>query len=290
MPTRLQLSKKDIVSILDASGHNVFSHNDLGALLKEYRQRWRLAQTTTVNEFIQYLSKNSHLRQVTFTSKDYGSIVRYVWKSASPFELAVSLKKSSYLSHGTAVFLHGLTDQRATTVYVNKEQSPKPAPKSPLTQDALNRAFARRQRASKYIFKLGEHRYVVLSGKHTGQLGVEQQTAPDGAVISATNIERTLIDIIVRPAYAGGVYEVLGSYKAALGRVSVSRLLAILKQLGYMYPYHQAIGFLLERAGYPGNQVERLHRLGTEFDFFLGYGIKNPSYSSKWRLFYPQGF
>ena len=200
------------------------------------------------------------------------------------------MKPDSHLSHGTAVFLHGLTDQPATTIYVNKEQSAKPAPKASLTQEALKRAFARTQRASQYVFQLGDHRYIVLSGKHTGRLGVETQIGPDGAELSTTNVERTLIDITVRPAYAGGIYEVLGAYEAARDRVSGSRLLAILKQLGYMYPYHQAIGFLLERAGYPENQVERFLQLGIKFDFFLDYGLVEPSYSSKWSLFYPKGF
>ena len=41
------------------------------------------------------------------------------------YELALSLRPDSYLSHGSAAFLHGLTDQEPEFIYVNKEQSPK---------------------------------------------------------------------------------------------------------------------------------------------------------------------
>jgi hypothetical protein len=55
----------------------------------------------------------------------------------------------------------------------------------------------------------------------------------------------------------------------------------------YAYPYHQSIGFLLERAGATEQDCRRLSNLGTEFDFYLDYKMKNPAYSKKWRLYYP---
>jgi hypothetical protein len=44
----------------------------------------------------------------------------------------------------------------------------------------------------------------MLSGKHSGKLGVESIVAPNGRSFSATNLERTLVDLTVRPAYVGG--------------------------------------------------------------------------------------
>ena len=33
--------------------------------------------------------------------------------------------------------------------------------------------------------------------------------------------------------------------------MAVDRLLVILKKYDYVYPYHQSIGFLMQKAGYP---------------------------------------
>ena len=110
-----------------------------------------------------------------------------------------------------------------------------------------------------------------------------------GANLRVTNIERTLIDIAVRPAYAGGPLQVLAAYRGAMDRVSVGVLVATLRKLEYIYPFHQAIGFYMERAGYPESKFTRLKELGLEFDFYLSYGVKDPEYIPKWRLYIPRG-
>ena len=66
-------------------------------------------------------------------------------------------------------------------------------------------------------------------------------------------------------------------------------LVATLKQLGYVYPYHQAIGFLLERAGVEPARLEPLRALGLHFDFHLVHGMRERDYHAGWRLFHPKG-
>jgi hypothetical protein len=182
-----------------------------------------------------------------------------------------------------------LTDQLPKTVYVNTEQSPKPFVAS-LSQEALNRAFSREQRKSKYLFPYDSLQFVLLSGKSTGRLEVGTLRGPSGEELEVTKLERTLIDVTVRPAYAGGVVQVLEAYRAAKARMSVNTLVATLKKLSYAYPYHQAIGFYMEKAGYERERFMRLRTLGLEFDFYLAHGLKQKEYIEFWRLFVPKGF
>lgn len=237
-------------------------------------------------QLLQFLHDEKLLVKAEFRSSNYPTIVRYLSGSHSPFQLATSLRRNSFLCHRTALVLHGL-EQPSKLIYVNQEQTPK-SPSEGVTQEAITSAFANHQRQSKYLFKYVGAQYLLLSGKNTGRTGVLQMKGPDGKDVDVTNIERTLIDVVVRPAYAGGINQVAQAYKQAAHRVDVDYMIKLLKNMQYVYPYHQSIGFLLERAGRTEEECRRLKNLGTGFDFYLDYKMKNPAYSQKWRLYYPQ--
>jgi len=174
------------------------------------------------------------------------------------------------------------------TVYVNAEQSEKPRGGS-LTQEGIKRAFAARQRQSNYSIPYGDSKFVLINGKHTARLEVGPMVV-GGETLQVTKLERTLIDIVVRPAYSGGVYQVLDAYRRAKDRLSVGTLVATLKKLDYVYPFHQAIGFYMQRAGFDAKRCARLKKLGLEFDFYLAHDMRQTAFNREWRLFYPKGF
>lgn len=182
--------------------------------------------------------------------------------------------------------MHGLTDQQPRTIYVNKEQTKKPAPSGEITQESIDRAFSRPQRRSKYSFRVDNTQIVLIAGKATGNAGVVEH---ERTGLALTNIERTLIDIAVRPRYAGGVFQVMNAYRSAVTDINADRLIALLTKLDYRYPYHQAIGFYLDRAGATQATTERLRAFGIDFDFYLDYNMASPQYDRSWSVHYPLG-
>ena len=288
-PSRLILAKNDILSLFAKTPQKVYSQRQLANLLQENRHSWHLAASTTVHDFIAFLTKRGNLQARRFRSKAYGQeITRYAWGDVSPYEMALSLKARAYFCHATAVTLHGLAKATSKTIYLNVEQSAKPSYPGSLTQERIDLAFSRKQRQSNLTYARPGISVTVIAGKNTNQLGVEPISDIASQPLAVTNIERTLIDIVVRPAYAGGIVQVLNVYRRAKDRVSVERLLKILKSLDYVYPYHQSIGFLMQKADYPDKSYAELRAIGLSYDFYLAHDIKQPKYSEDWRLFYPK--
>ncbi len=287
--SRLQLAKAQIAKAFDNENIRVFWPSDISRILEQNRETWRLAQNTTTARFRKFLLDKTDLRLEYLEPANHPSavgITRYVWKDASPYEIALSMKHGAYLSHGTAMFLLGLTKQSPERIYVNSEQSPKPG-SGYLTQEGIHRAFAGKQRESQFVFKFQDSEALLLWGKHTGQLGVVDLDH-SGINLRVTGLERTLIDLAVRPSYAGGVYEVLAAYRRAKDRISMRALLSILKKLDYVYPYHQAVGFYMQRAGFTKSQYKGLKNVGLNFDFYLAYSLKDKQYDPEWRLYSPK--
>ncbi len=294
-PSSLHRAKAQITSFFEGISRKAFSREDLTRVFLQHRNEWRLAVNTTVDAFLNFLVQNTPMKAVSIIplleSSSYNrTIFRFAWGSASSYSVASTIEQRAYLSHASAVLLHGLTDQLPRTICVSREQSSHHfSTSSQLTQEGIDRAFRGEPRMSHALFSYEGSQIVLLHGKNTGRL--EVGTIEYGKEqLPVTKLERTLIDITVRPSYSGGVHQVLQAYRNAKDKISTATLLATLARLNYAYPYHQAIGFYMQCAGYPAKSFNRLKDLAMEFDFYLAHGMREADYDREWRLFFPKGF
>jgi predicted transcriptional regulator of viral defense system len=291
MPRRSRFSNvhDSLVAHFSSESQKVYSKSQLTDLLANKGDEWDLHDAKP-SDFIAYLTKHTDLKVLKLKSEKYRKeITRYSWGRSSALALAASIHHRAYFSHGTAMMLHKLTPEpKLRTIYVNIEQSEKRRAPGLLTQEGINRAFSANQRQSNLIYTCNRTPLVVIAGKNTNRLSVDKISGPASEILLATSIERTLIDIAVRPSYSGGLEHILYAYRAAKQRVSVEKLTDILRELDYMYPYHQSIGFLMDKAGYPAASLEALRAFGLEFDFHLGHRLIEPIFSKEWRVHYPK--
>lgn len=292
--SRIQIARPDIIRHFDALPSKVLHHADLARILKEQRAFWRLTLGTSTRMFIRFLIDSGKLSVFEFPfPKPYKRRTVYAWGSVPFYEIVLGISSKCYFSHYSAVKIHGLTEQTPKTFYVNEEQRLESWLAGKLTQTTIDAAFRRPVRVTTRVADTDDYRVIFLNGKNTKNLGVvEEEFNGTGGErfgrIRVTNVERTLIDITVRPVYSGGVSEVLKAFMLAREHVSVNRLAAMLKKLAFIYPYHQAIGFYLERAGYKSSSLDLLRRIPREFDFYLEHGLKEKEYVKEWRLFIPK--
>ena len=291
--TRLQIAKADIVSYFDKEAPPVLRLADIKAILSAQRSFWRLAQRTTTEPFIEFLTNHAKLKRFEFPFP-YRTEIRYVWGDVPFLEVLQTVKPNSYFSHYTAVRMHGLTEQVPKTLYLNHEQHLKSQSTGGLEQGRIDAAFSRRPRVSNNQIEFGNIHICLINGKNTNQLGVVTETVNyDSDVplrVRLTNLERTLIDITVRPVYAGGVAEVQKAFFLAKDQVSINALAAMLPKMQHTYPYHQAIGFYLERAGYKSRLLDLMRRFPMDYDFYLANEMGETEYIKEWRLYIPKGF
>jgi predicted transcriptional regulator of viral defense system len=286
--TRLSISKADIVKHFDSLENKCLDIKTISAILEENRDFWRLGNVG-VNLFIDYLIEKGDLKKhvIKFKQRTYP---RFSWGDVSAYKILLSIHPKSYLSHYTAMYFHGLTDQLPKTIYLNIEQKLKGKTAGGLTQERITAAFKKTTRLSTNIAAFQNYQIRLLNGKNTENTGVVDTKDENNDIIRITDLERTLIDIAVRPEYAGGPTEVLHAYKAASDKISVNRLAATLKKIDYTYPYHQVIGFYMEKCGaYRESQIELLKKIEMKYDFYLMHKTEDTKYSKEWRLFYPKG-
>lgn len=298
MASRLQIAKPDIVETFEKLP-KVLRRDDIAAAFRQNREFWRLAQRTTLHEFIAFLLKSTPLKEIRFPFPQR-EVVGFSWGGVPAMQVLQALVPNSYYSHYTAVQIHGLTEQLPKTIYLTQERVETPAASSAhselVSQEAIDESFQRPPRVSHNEIVRDDLRFVLLSGAYHGQLGVTVseygrfvglgQSIP----LRHTNLERTLIDITVRPFYSGGVFEVAKAFENAKDRVSVNTMAAMLRRMHFGYPYHQAIGLYLERAGYKETVVDIFRKMPMDRDFYLTHQIGESTYVPEWRLFVPKGF
>ncbi len=287
--TKIKKAQPKIEAYLDGLRKHIFSFNELAGIVVNKGFEFDLSVATTPAKFIDFLIENSHMRKLEgFVAAD-----RYVWRKETAdnliYELALSLRPRSYLSHYTAMFLNNLTEQIPKTIYVTFERaSYVGVRKTKLTQSAIDAAFQKEPRKTAQVYNYQGYRIVLINAYRNDHIGVQKMLFSDGIRLPVSNMERTLIDAIVRPEYSGGIWEVCKAFRSAKDLVQANRIKAYIKNLKYVYPIQQSVGFLMEHVGFSENKTEIIRKMCTfDFRFYLERKMKTPVYSEKWHIFYP---
>lgn len=289
LPRISKKHRQEIAACFEIMGTKIYSPKGIEEIFSSNWDQWHLPPNMRMDNLLNHLIKNSKLKEVVLKSPNYDKeYVRYAWKEMSVYQLSLSLRPRPYLSHFSAMYLNNFTETPSNTLYVNSEQSPKFRDRAPLEQGSIDLAFKSKPRTSKYIFTHKKWKICCLSGLNTNNLGVIEIETPNSGKLQVTGVERTLIDIAVRPFYSGGTGEVQRAYIKARGKMSVDRLISMLRKIDYIYPYHQVIGFYMHRAGFENSVLNSLKKMGLEYDFYLDYGMGQTDYSKEWRVYFPR--
>ncbi len=196
------------------------------------------------------------------------------------YDIALAYARYYYFSHQSALHIHGLDNSAQQIIYMSEENIFTSSPSSNLTQSTIDQAFSKPQRMTTNFKKFNELTINFLKGQSPDHMN----TTKDNLRVS--DIEKTLIDITVRPSYSGGSKNIMKSFKNARILMDPEKLVHYYKKLSFAYPYHQSLGFYLENSGYDKAYYRELLQFNHKFNFYLDYEISNPEYCEKWKIFY----
>ena len=134
---------REITTFFDAQPTRVLRQGGLKTIFYEHGQSWQLPGVRSADAFIAFLLEKTALRQVRLESEHYRDATRYTWGEPRPYELALSLGKNPYLSHASAMAIHGLTDQIPKVgVHQRRAKPREPRPLCSLNRESIARSPA----------------------------------------------------------------------------------------------------------------------------------------------------
>jgi hypothetical protein len=266
----------------------IFKRNDLHVILAANRSTWKLAKRMSAATFISNLLKARILVEYDLPFP-HRPEKRFAGPTVPVAEILLSLKAGSYFSHISAAVVHGLTSSNDQIV-VNFEQGEhirNPLPE----QSAIDGAFKARARLTKNWISTEHGIITMLNGMQTGELGVVNlhttEICGQKSLIRVTDLERTLIDMTVRPHYSGGIEVIIEAFRAARARVDTVKLASYLERLRYVYPYHQAIGWYMTAANFEQHQIAPISSIPRLRNFYLINKIELPLFDQFWKITVP---
>lgn len=154
-----------------------------------------------------------------------------------------------------------------------------------LRQEAIDVAFKKKPRQTANIRTIQNYKLHLINGQSNNRLGVVSFRDR----YSVTDVERTIIDSVSRPFYAGGVTQVLEAFSKAKNVMDIDKLVFYYNQMHFIYPYYQAIGFYLDKAGYDSYALAPFLKMKQVHKFYLTYNMRFTEFDPRWSLFYPRG-
>lgn len=284
----LRDQKKALEEAFDASSIHVWQPIQLKKFLRNIKALGSILDLTSlsVNDVIVFLIEESDLKRIEFLTPR--KEILFIWQNVNEYKLLFSLRPKGYFTHLSALYFNGLINKEPKSIYFNNEQPSRPV-SGTLEQSRIDNSFNKSQRITTARTDYFGRNLYLLNGKHTGNYGTMSINVPAGVDLIVSDLERTLIDIVVRPAYSGGVNSILQAYRLAQPIVSIKKLALTLRALQYSYPYHQSIGFYIDTTGVYDQSacLEFANFAPIEYKFYLDYKINNPAYSEKWKIYYP---
>ncbi|MBT0554884.1 type IV toxin-antitoxin system AbiEi family antitoxin domain-containing protein [Riemerella anatipestifer] len=236
---------------------------------------------TKSRDFIKKYLLNEYLSQENLDRFDIYLLKN---KKNDIYDIASTRSRKAFFSFHTALSIHNLILNQPKQIYLTLERPTFVKSLSNLEQSTIDEVFSKPAKTTNNKRTYTIYSITLINGQHQNNIGIIPFRN-----YKVSDIERTLIDICVRPFYSGGVSQVLSIFNEVKSTMDTEKLFEYYRNMNFIYPYHQIIGFYLDKSGYPKESYEKFLSLRTDIKFYITYNILHKNFSEKWNLYYPMG-
>jgi hypothetical protein len=263
--------------------------------LQEHAERI-IGQTrySVIDSLIHDLLENGIVNSYKLTAKNNKTVTLFCSRKLdklNPYEIAHALFPQEYFCNLSSIYYHSLTNQVPKAIYICT--SAKRINENTVNDNELRRAFIKPHRHTNHVYTLNDYKIIVVERARISDSGVVKSHLPSTLLPNTSHvtcIERALIDAVVSPQYNGGIVSVYTYFRNARDMLNMARLIKIYRQLDFVYPYSQSIGFLLDKAGMSKHASVIYKKFPPDRSFFVDHNAKTSwVYNEKWKLYYPAG-
>ena len=245
-------------------------------------------------DYIRTIELNHNLRNVP--SKLYQDL-RTNPGDPTVFDIALGLRKKSYLTGYKLISLMGWTDYMPKVIHVNWVRGTlKQKRNDEIDNFVVQKTAFKPKHRSKIVFRYEDYDIILLSGQFFPVNHKHYFRTPRSLPLpnySKVPIPEYLaLDALVNHHYFGGADTVWKLFIDHAQHLDLKVLRKFYKELNFTYPYANSIGYLLESAGV--NRQELTHwenEINKKIQFHLFMGDQERRIlNEKWNLYVPQRF
>jgi hypothetical protein len=277
-----------IITLVKSKKIKIYAEQNFAELLWELQEKGFAGQRTSITELSLLIIEQLSLKTEYFTdAKGKIKHIRYHNDKVDELEIINSLfGPYHYFSHNTVLDI--ILNRVPQHYYVTSEQPASEYRERPiLIQENIDQAFKIPQKVSQSVLYWNQKKIHLLRRRPEKKLSGVIRIR--GRHCLMTNLERTMLDLVVRPDYAvGGAESILRGFIELRDSLNLENLYDYLITSQYLYPYHQSIGFYLQAAGYTVEQYKQFFQPAINLDFYLEYGMKQKIYNAKWKIYHPK--
>jgi hypothetical protein len=215
-------------------------------------------------------------------SMDSKYLTRYTFeKEIDTYELARSFKKNSFFSMSTSLNLQGYSNYRNNFIFVSSELSEKVRyDDSELTQEALDKAFAKPYRRTHSVGKYEDKNIVFLSPKYTKNFAVIEKKYP------ISSINRAFVEMIINVQYFRNSLEIIDTFIPLKEKLDIDEVFDIVEEFDLIYPYFQCVGYYLEHIGFTKDELTVFKDEVSELKFYTDKNQDVYKFDDFWNMYY----
>ncbi len=256
------------------------------------------SSASSIFDSLEHLNELEVIRP-RYTSDYTNQIYVFFPSQHNIFTISKVFGKDAYFSHHAAIYLNQLTKDRSNTIYLKNTFKNKTnlIERSDFKQKSVDVAFSKPMRKSNKINYIWwndtDYKIVIIEGVSLNKKGIKMLAYGNNKdlFIPYSDIERTLIDAVIRPTYSGGMDSIVEAFFAAKEIIDIRKMALYLNELNLNYPYERNVALYMKKAGY--NQLEinfflnNINLTKVTYDFYLDYQIIKKVYDSELQIYYP---